>query len=401
MRFLKVLLFVFLWTGVASALPIKKLWVAVRGNACAQCKQKIDDYLDCMFNETNFRSSFLDSYPTGIDLVIGGTKTIASDCGQYDFQCVVNEAGFPVADDDVLMYVWGADYCSGGENQRGRTVVINGKTIHPRTGWIDAQGCDCITPILLHEIYEAANDQDSADCCNGQNGGNGYGYNYNATCNQKFGANGSVAAWGWYYFQGCSKGQFRTQYLAQYPKKGDSNACTKLALGCPMGGTGKVLHAQCTQASECCSGYACENWVLNGSDPLKTVCCSAIGSSCSQPTDCCGGSDCDANTHKCVCVPKDGWCINPDECCGGQVCDMIAHKCVDAPPDAGPPDAGPSNDGGGTYDGGPMPEAGDGEYDVPLPGGCQCNAAVMTTTSSPDASFIVLALGLLVRRRRR
>jgi len=396
MRFLRCFLaalFVFSVAQTANAIPIHKLWVAIRGNACANCKATIDNYLSCVFDDTNFRAAFLGSYPTGIDLVLGGTKVIGTDCGQYNYQCVENEAGFPVADDDVLMYVWGADYCVGGENQRGYSIVVNGKTVHPRTGWIDAQGCDCITPILLHEIYEAANDQDSADCCNGQNGGNGYGYAYNPVCGQKYGANGNVAPWGWFYFQ-CPNGKFRTQYLAPYPKKGDANACASISLGCPMGGMGKQLHAACNQASECCPGLSCENWVVSGNDPLTPRCCEGIGASCVQASDCCGGSDCDTMTHKCICVPKDGWCINANECCNGFVCDINARKCVVAPPMPEPmPEAGAS-DAASQSDAGPG--TGDAEFQVPPPGGCQCNAA-----ENRPSPLIALLLGAWILRRRR
>lgn len=398
-----VLLALMSFATAADANPTKKLWIAVKSDH-GNCKQKVDDFSSCLLDATNFRPAFLASYPSGEDVVLGGTKTIGNNCGLYDYQCVVDQAGFAVQDDDILLYVGGGSNCSGGENQRGYTVTINNKVIHPRTAWTDAFNCDCVTPFIQHEVYEAANDQDSADCCNGQNGGNGYGYPFNAACGQKFGAGGSVAPYGWYWGQ-CPSGMFRFHYLAPYPKKGDPNACTKLQAGCPMGGTGKVLHAGCMNASECCMGFACENWVYNPkTDPIQSVCCVGVGGSCSVGTDCCGGSDCDMGTHKCSCVPKDGWCINKNECCDGFTCDTTAQKCVPAPPmDAGSDasaDAG-AMDGSAS----PLPEAGDAEIDpAMMSGGCACDAVSTAGGARARSDGWTLALGaaaLVASRRRR
>lgn len=99
---------------------------------------------------------------------------------QATVQCVVNNAHFPVAYGDLVLYYpssassgngcggWTGPNCGSARNNSNFITVNNTSVTYAFSFSGTSQNCQ--TAFGMHEVYEAATDGVSADCCNGQGG---------------------------------------------------------------------------------------------------------------------------------------------------------------------------------------------------------------------------------------
>jgi MYXO-CTERM domain-containing protein len=387
----------------STAAASNKLWLAF-DSGTASCKDNTTNFFTCLLGSTNFNTLAL-GYPAGESLTVGGSATLTTSCASTDFQCVVDNAGFTPAPYDVVVHYYGSSWMGGTNGTR--TLTVGGKSVIVNVAWVQTgASCNGQTCTGAHEVYEAATDGVSADCCNGQTPP--FCPKCHTDCGVYAGSSSKYC-----YPLTCGGATYQMQLISPYGNEFDSSSCTKLSITGPTCG---ALHDACAAPADCCSGLTCKAWSLSGSPPYDDHCCGDLGTACTRDTDCCGGSNCDTSTHKCACVPKDGWCINADECCSGSSCDLTAHKCVAGVSDAGPPaDAGHDATTSDTApsDGGVVDDA---SFDAPThdgadgqgggddgKGGCSCR--VGPGAGAHDVSAIVLgaplALAAAFARRRR
>ena len=386
----------------AEAVPQAKLWIAFEGGD-ASLKPTLDGTNVCLLQQTNF-NALLAGWSGGETLTLGGpSKVLTSSCSDFDWQCVVDQTGWPVGNNDVVGYIRSTQTCGGGENHHNVNITVGGQTRNIRGFVVWATKDTCASWFMTHEMYEAATPTpSSADCCNGQNAQNQFG----AGCYQKFGPNGSIAVDG-YTTIACANGTFGSQYLSPAGQENNVNACVKLTVGPSCGAQ---VDQPCATTSDCCQseGLVCKFWSYSGQPPFQTNCCKPVGGDCSVGTDCCGGSSCDGG--KCSCVPAGGWCINVDECCAGYTCDTTANKCVAGSPattsstasvSSSDATSASSSDASTTSSGAGGAGSGGGSSGPPPKSGCRCDVAGASGGEVAFTSAAVLGLAMSMRRRLR
>ena len=222
------------------------------------------------------------------------------------------------------------------------------------------------------------------------------GPNYSPECGTLYCGN-CATPFGWYDLD-CGGTIYKAQLLGNAANEFSPAGCEQLKQGCSGGG--KILHADCTADSECCSGLVCKNWDYDGQPPYTASCCMPVGSACSINTDCCGGSNC--TNGSCGCVPQDQWCINAGECCSGFACDLNAHKCIPDPTSSagsGQGSGGAAASTGGWGEGG---AGGDDGAQTDAKGACGCEVPAPRPWSPPAVlALFAAAVGLARRRARR
>jgi hypothetical protein len=202
----------------------------------------------------------------------------------------------------------------------------------------------------------------------------------------------------------------QTRAACVFPPAGTACAAARCGAG------GLVAESTCDGAGACVPGQTrdCGRYVCDSTT-------SSCMSSCRQSVDCRDGSVCDLRTSTCVPPPTDAGAPGdarpidgdaaagtPDAAAAGGGSDgtMAAHDATypDAPPGARPdgqatggalPGLSPSD--GGALPGLPLPDGGASSDE---PAGCACAAPGRRTDHGGGAWVVLLAMGLVVVRRR-
>jgi hypothetical protein len=247
-----------------------RLWVAVDSGFVDT--SFLQSFYQCLLHQTSYNDTFINSYADGVQLVLGGVRTIShcstvvhqSWCGTSDtktMQCIINQTSWPVTTNDVILYYPSSALagsgsgctsysggCYDGRNQHGIVVTSSKGTATIRaaysfSGSTAAGKQYCQTALGMHEVFEAATAADAADCCNGQGSCKGHEPN---------------APYGWYTFNGCGT-SYNLQRIATAANKWNPAGCTTVANFC----NGEVCSANgacctggtfCSAAGHCCDG---------------------------------------------------------------------------------------------------------------------------------------------------
>lgn len=373
------------------AAAANKLWIAWSPET-AGCKAQVEAFYDCLLNDTDY-NQLAATYPGGLQLSVAGTAVLSQSCSEMDFTCIVNNAGFAITQDDVVLYYYGSQPGDGWNDVQ----MVNGVNIYIASVQ-GGQDCDNQTCLGSHETYEASTDGISADCCNGQ-----VQTQWCPNCNASCGQNQNDA--GCYQLQ-CPNGTFSMERLSPKSNEFDNSGCTELTIGNAC----KPPQAACASDGDCCQGFTCKPASATGAPPYQNQCCKAQGQACNEKGDCCGGTTCQGGT--CACAAEGQACAGDSDCCAPSACNADTHVCSKPAAGTGSTSSSSSSSsstttsggvGGGPVNstgsgiqvgGGDPGDANDGE---PRKGGCSLS---VEGTSSEAPLFAALAALALAQRRR-
>jgi hypothetical protein len=155
----------------ASSGLTRKLWILnEQGDA------RVGDFFDCILGGSSNFNDLANTYQFGESLSYGGQVQRNDDpCvsgvgSQGFFQCAVDAGHFDVSPWDVVLVVYPNSGGYGGQNDTmavknpvtGASVTINTAYVATSPNWIYQ------TIYGMHEVFEAATDGVSADCCDGE-----------------------------------------------------------------------------------------------------------------------------------------------------------------------------------------------------------------------------------------
>jgi hypothetical protein len=213
-----------------SACPSHRLWVA---QDSAVAVSSTTAYWDCLLGHSNF-GALASGYSTGRALSLGGVATLRSACGvvhsggsvgsdSATLQCIVNQTGWNVGPDDVILYYPHGYGCQDGRNHWHIPVTTHGSTVNVEAAFVfSSNSSSCQEALGSHEVYEASAEASAADCCNGQ-GWTGCGPN--------------PAPYGWYSFNACG-GTWWAQAVSPAGHEFNGAYCTRLSFsGATCSGT--------------------------------------------------------------------------------------------------------------------------------------------------------------------
>ena len=345
--------------ALAIAIPrtahaTNKLFLAWDPEAAA-CEPKVARFFGCAIAHSDY-NALIQAYSGGTPLVVGGTAVLSGSCTPKDAQCVATLAGFALSDGDVLVeFVAGQTLGSAGFNGLA-SIAVSGRAVAIKFAWVEASAdCDKQTCTGSHEVFEAATDGVSADCCEGQVPP------ACAKCDPSCAARS--AREDACYRVTCDGEPFSVAYVGHPQAEFVPLGCTAIQSAACSGAIGKG----CVDDAQCCAALRC-----GAKAGGARSCCAPTGASCEQDADCCGLTGCASTTHTCSCVRSEGACTDSRDCCPGLACE--ASKCTAVPAST------PSNEA-------PRPS-----------GGC-----AMTPFDGDDgvAAMIVALAAALARRRSR
>jgi hypothetical protein len=137
---------------------------------------RVADFFSCILGDSSNFNALTNTYPRGKSLDWGGQvqrndNPCASAVGsQSFFECAVEAGQFDVRTSDVVLVIYPNGEGYGGENGTadvtnpldGSKVTIQSAYVASSPNWIYQ------TVYGMHEVFEAATDGVSADCCNGE-----------------------------------------------------------------------------------------------------------------------------------------------------------------------------------------------------------------------------------------
>jgi hypothetical protein len=238
----------------------------------------------------------------------------------------VNTARISEGIRQVLHYYGGR---AGNGVNRTADVIVGGRTITINVATVETgNDCDRQTCLGAHEVFEASNDGNSADCCNGEQPPQCPSCDVSCAAFQKKPS---------CYPLECGGQTYSMQYLSHAADEFTATGCTKLTTSACNGRP--LAHQACDHnvgESACCDGFACKPWSESGGPPFDDTCCRAAGAACTSEHDCCGAMHCDATLGTCACTMVGHYCADSAECCAGTMCDPAQHQCVVPPAAAAP-----------------------------------------------------------------
>jgi hypothetical protein len=159
------------FAGGSSATATGRLYVLNQSGDA-----RVADFFSCILGGNSNFNALTNSYNEGESLEWGGQvqrndNPCTSDVGsQSFFQCAVEAGQFDVRASDVVLVIYPNSGGYGGENgQAPVTNPVDGRTVTIQTAYV-ASSPDWIYQTIygMHEVFEAATDGVSADCCNGE-----------------------------------------------------------------------------------------------------------------------------------------------------------------------------------------------------------------------------------------
>jgi hypothetical protein len=194
----------------------------------AGCRARVEEFFKCLLGRTNY-NQLAAAYPRGRAMTYGGAAVLNKNCpfthtyanlatDSATFQCVVDQTGWDVNKDDVIVYYPSYPSCVDGRNHWGVPVKVDGQTVDIEVGFVfSGSVCSCQTAIGMHEAYEASSNPSSGDCCNGQTWSP-----LHANCGQ------NKATFGWYDLS-CGGTTYKAQMISPTDNMYDTSGCQKVA----------------------------------------------------------------------------------------------------------------------------------------------------------------------------
>src|SRR5262249_9496288 len=144
--------------------------------------------------------------------VVHSGGSVSSDASTL--QCIVNQTGWNVGPDDVILYYPKGYGCQDGRNHWHIPVTVHGAQVKVEAAFVFAStSASCQEALGSHGVFEASAEAWAADCCNGQ------GWP---------GCAPHPAPYGWYSFSACG-GTWWAQEVSPAGHEFNGAYCTKLS----------------------------------------------------------------------------------------------------------------------------------------------------------------------------